>query len=67
MVLNCSEDHLYSMAEMKRADAMLRETFQRAAGRKVQVRLLPRRPPLRPPHAGRGIQLVRTRHLKHKQ
>ena len=30
MVQNCSEDPLYTPAEMKRADAMLRETFERA-------------------------------------
>jgi hypothetical protein len=29
MVLNCTEDPLYTVAEMKRADAMLRDTFKR--------------------------------------
>ena len=29
MVLNCNEDPLYTMAEMKRADEMLRDTFKR--------------------------------------
>ncbi len=29
MVLNCTEDPLYTVTEMKRADEMLRETFQR--------------------------------------
>jgi dienelactone hydrolase len=31
LVLNCNEDPLYTLAEMKRADSMLRETFERAA------------------------------------
>ena len=30
MVLNCTEDHLYTLPEMRRADAMLRDTFDRA-------------------------------------
>jgi hypothetical protein len=30
LVLNCNEDPLYTLAEMKRADAMIRETFERA-------------------------------------
>jgi dienelactone hydrolase len=30
MVLNCREDPLYSLPEMERADAILRETFERA-------------------------------------
>jgi dienelactone hydrolase len=30
MVLNCREDPLYTLAEMRRADAMIAETFQRA-------------------------------------
>jgi hypothetical protein len=29
MVLNCEADPLYSLAEMRRADAILRETFER--------------------------------------
>lgn len=29
MVLNCNEDGLYTLAEMKRADAILRETFEK--------------------------------------
>jgi dienelactone hydrolase len=29
MVLNCTEDPLYTMSEMRRADAMLRETFEK--------------------------------------
>jgi dienelactone hydrolase len=29
LVLNCNEDPLYTLAEMKRADAMLRETYTR--------------------------------------
>jgi len=29
MVLNCTEDPLYTVAEMKRADEMLRDTFRR--------------------------------------
>jgi dienelactone hydrolase len=29
LVLNCNEDPLYTLAEMKRADAMLRETYAR--------------------------------------
>ena len=35
MVLNCREDPLYTLPEMERADAILRETFERAgaAGR----------------------------------
>jgi dienelactone hydrolase len=30
MVLNCTEDPLYTLPEMQRADAMIRETFERA-------------------------------------
>ncbi len=30
MVLNCTEDPLYTLSEMQRADAMIRETFERA-------------------------------------
>lgn len=30
MVLNCTEDPLYTLSEMKRADAIMRETFERA-------------------------------------
>ena len=30
MVLNCREDPLYTLSEMERADAILRETFERA-------------------------------------
>ena len=29
LVLNCTEDPLYTMSEMRRADAMLRETFEK--------------------------------------
>lgn len=29
LVLNCTEDPLYTLAEMRRADSMLRETFER--------------------------------------
>ena len=29
MVLNCNEDALYTLSEMKRADAMMREIFER--------------------------------------
>jgi predicted esterase len=31
MVLSCREDPLYTLSEMERADAILRETFERAA------------------------------------
>src|SRR5215467_15152601 len=30
LVLNCNEDPLYTLSEMKRADSMIRETFERA-------------------------------------
>ena len=30
MVLNCTEDPLYTVGEMRRADAMIRDTFERA-------------------------------------
>ena len=30
MVLNCNDDPLYTLAEMRRADAILREVFERA-------------------------------------
>jgi dienelactone hydrolase len=30
MVLNCTEDPLYTVGEMRRADSMMRETFERA-------------------------------------
>ena len=30
MVLNCNEDPLYTLEEMKRADGIMRETFERA-------------------------------------
>lgn len=30
MVLNCTEDPLYTLAEMQRADSMIRETFEKA-------------------------------------
>jgi len=42
MVQNCWEDALYTPAEMKLADAMLRETFERAgAGANYQCRFYP--------------------------
>jgi hypothetical protein len=31
LVLNCIEDPLYTLAEMKRADAQIRDTFERGA------------------------------------
>jgi len=34
MVLNCNEDMLYTVPEMKRADAIIRETFERAGAEK---------------------------------
>jgi dienelactone hydrolase len=34
MVLNCNEDALYTVPEMKRADAIIRETFDRAVAGK---------------------------------
>ena len=32
MVQNCNEDALYTLGEMKRADEIMRETFERAKG-----------------------------------
>ena len=66
MVLNCSDDQLYTMAEMKRADAMLRETFQRGgAAEKYKCVFFPGKHRFDGPMQAEAFAWF-DRHLKHK-
>ena len=61
LVLNNTDDELFTIGEMRRADRILGEVFTKAgAADRYQVRFLPRPAQVRPRHAGRGLRLVRA-------
>ena len=61
LVQNDTEDQLFTIGEMRRADRILaRGLRQGRRGRPLQVLVLPRPAQVRPAHAGRGVRVVRA-------
>ena len=61
LVLNNTDDQLFTMGEMRRADRILRGGLhQGRCRRSLSMRFLPRPAQVRPGHAGRGLRLVRA-------